>query len=172
MTTVADVWGGSSFLGLTNQETPGFTDQAECTRNSFHKITRHRHSSVSTPDRRTSVINALLQLNTECSTEGWDGYQAAPVGQCALNNAYSFFKTLNPNIPAPELSPEPDGEIALEWYGDNNSVISISIGDSDVINYAAIFPDKNKLNGTESLNGENKELIEKHIYRVIRSAGS
>jgi len=117
--------------------------------------------------RPIAVANQFLKIQQECSSEGWDGYDAKRVEDKILGNAISFVNSLDEKIPIPEICPEPDGEIAVEWYGENKSTISISIGVGDIINYAAIFPDQHKANGTDALKNENKTIIEFYIKKVL-----
>ena len=124
-------------------------------------------SSRANISRPISIANQFLKIQQECLVEGWDGYGANPIDDKILGNVIRFVNLLDRAIPIPELSPEPDGEIAIEWYGTNKSTISISIGVGDTINYAAIFPDQHKANGTESLTNENKTVIEHYIRKVV-----
>lgn len=125
------------------------------------------NSSTTAQDRPSIVLDALLKLMEECATNNWDGYGAPAITSTTLDKTREFTESLSPEIPTPDFSPEPDGEIAVEWYGKNGASISISVGDSDTINYAAIFPDQYKVNGTESFHGKNKGIIETYINRVI-----
>jgi hypothetical protein len=129
--------------------------------------TSRQISEVANILRPISIANQYLKIWQECLVEGWDGYDAKPVEERILENLIQFVDALDKDIPIPELCPEPDGEIAVEWYGKNKSTISISIGVGDIINYAAIFPDQLKANGTDSLKNEDKTIIEFYIKKVL-----
>ncbi len=147
--------------------TPGCSAVAEAALKKIDNVVFYINDSLSNQDRQIIVANRLLNLSKDCSIDNWDGYNGIAISQEVLNQTLEFTKSLSPDIPTPDLCPEPDGEIAVEWYGNNNAIISVSVGEKGTLNYAAIFPDKNKANGTESLNGKNKGVIEGHIKRVL-----
>jgi len=149
------------------QTTVGVSEEACSVEKETASTLDNIRDTISYTPRRVYVVNQLLSIHKESSISGWDGYDAQPVKVESLNNAIDFMNDLDEDIPAPDICPEPDGEIALEWYGSNQSTISISIGDSDLISYAAIFPNSLKANGTESLSNEDKGILEIYIKRVI-----
>ena len=155
------------YYEYSTSTTPGSSIVVDTTRNKLNDVISYLKSSLRDEDRQTIIVNALLRLSKDCAIANWDGYGATAVNQLVLNQVLKFIENLSPEIPPPTVCPESDGEIAVEWYGDHNSTISISIGEHGLLNYAAIFPDKHKANGTESLNGENKGVIEGHIKRVL-----
>lgn len=62
------------------------------------------------------ALQALEEVFEETSEPGWDGYDALPVPWEARLEAEILLRRLPPSIPMPEIVPEPDGEIGLEWY--------------------------------------------------------
>lgn len=114
-----------------------------------------------------SRLDSLLKIFFDCAEDDWDGYSAVAISEPTLNSAFKLASELSDDLPSPEFSPEPDGEIALEWYGANSSVFSISIGESGKINYAGLFPDGNSSHGVEDWSGETKVLFETFVRRTI-----
>ena len=55
-------------------------------------------------------IGALGRLG-----ENWDGYGALPIDQITIENARNFIQRLSPRLPLPEISPNPNGTISMEW---------------------------------------------------------
>jgi hypothetical protein len=47
--------------------------------------------------------------------ENWDGYGAARLEQATVANARAVIEALVPNVPAPEIVPNPNGTITLSW---------------------------------------------------------
>lgn len=150
------------FCQLTN----GVSSEAFTVANATESTLQQINDTVSSTPRSVSVINQLLRVQQECSSDNWDGYGACRVDPRTLDNAKGFMGDLDTFLPAPDICPEPDGEVALEWFGDLGSTISISIGIGDIVSYAAIFPDQHKVNGTDSLENEDKGIIETYIRKV------
>ena len=70
-------------------------------------------------------------------------------------------------MPTPEVTPEADGEVALEWYGVNGSVFSISFGSHNLINYAGLFSGNNKVHGVENFDSIDPKIISSHIKKAL-----
>ena len=59
------------------------------------------------------IVKELAALN-----ENWDGYGASAISQQTLDNALRFIDTIEAaphGLPAPEISPTPNGTISFEW---------------------------------------------------------
>lgn len=62
---------------------------------------------------------ALYQLNSMDSlSDDWDGFGAASIPRQISQAASSFVLSLPVHIPTPEVSPNPNGTISLEWEND------------------------------------------------------
>lgn len=85
-----------------------------------------------------NLSNEINDLYDECSIKNWDGYGARPLYRSLRKVIEKFLKVLPQNIPAPEVTPEPDGEVSLEWYYAKDEIFSISIGRKNRLAYAAI----------------------------------
>jgi hypothetical protein len=114
------------------------------------------NSAVSTPisvfetitNKGESVCNPLLLLAgapserelqavfDQCAEEDWDGYGAKPLYGELQGRVIRFLRSLGSHIGAPEIVPEPDGAIALEWANSKHQVLSLSIDLSDQIAFA------------------------------------
>src|SRR5437867_9085858 len=84
----------------------------------FHDIHKRAHLS-------------LQDAVQEASTDNWDGYGGKRVTQGTFRNAVSFLRSLPTAVPGPEVSVQPDGEIAFEWSGRPGRAFSVSIGEGD-----------------------------------------
>lgn len=115
-----------------------------------------------------SLLASLEALHRTAGTSGWDGHTALPIRLDTLERARRFAEAL-PDWPNPEIVCEPDGEIAFEWQLDRNHVVSVSIGLTDDLSYAAMFG-RNKTYGTEQFAGEIPRPIVACMARLL--AGS
>jgi len=87
---------------------------------------------------KSSVLSQVEALATECAQSGWDANDADPVSKCAAIRAAEFIRALPEGFSLPELAPEPDGSISLDWIRSRNRLLSLSVGTSDRLPYAWI----------------------------------
>ncbi|HMQ03632.1 MAG TPA: hypothetical protein PKD26_06935 [Pyrinomonadaceae bacterium] len=107
--------------------------EASVTRNAVAKLIESKQKSESLFGKKADVIAAINTLVNECSSVDWDGYGAAALDPLAAWNAEEFIKALPDNLVMPEISPEPDGSVSLDWTHSRNQIVSVSIGTSNRI---------------------------------------
>lgn len=73
-------------------------------------------------------------LNELTSTAFAHGLSQTSIGLTTYQRARTFLALLPFGIRSPEFSVDPDGEIAIEWYQDEN-VLSISLGHTGRLAY-------------------------------------
>ena len=128
---------------------------------------RERGNSTSPTPLASALQSALapelLQIAHECDQAGWDGYGAKPISKVTCERVAQFVDLLPTWMETPEVSPEPDGEIAIEWYRPNGAVFSISIGEFGPVNYAGLFGRDQEVHGVEQFLGE----VPSRLVRLI-----
>jgi len=97
---------------------------------------------------QNQALRSLSEVFNECSDEGWDGYEAFPISENAYFEAKRLIMNLPITIPMPEITPEPNGELALEWAKGSRQVFVASVSGKNEIVYAGLFG-TNKTHGTE-----------------------
>jgi hypothetical protein len=85
---------------------------------------------------KAATLSRLWSLVDECGNANWDGEGALPVEDRAAMAAADFILALPDDVPLPDLSPEPDGSIGLDWLPSRQSALSLSIGTSGRLAYA------------------------------------
>ena len=85
---------------------------------------------------KAATISRLIALAHECNEPAWDGIDASPVNPIAVMTAEAFLRVIPDNLPMPELAPEPDGAISLDWIQSNTRLFSLSIGSNNRMAYA------------------------------------
>ena len=121
----------------------------------------------SSKSKSDEIVTELAALYKECSVEGWDGYGAAPVNEEAVNQALLLSLTvIAGGLPVPEFTADPDGEVSLNWYGANSSVISVSIGPTGHSAWAAELPDSSEAHGAFIFKGDLDDVVKKIITKV------
>ena len=66
----------------------------------------------------------LDRIARVCSDFFWDAYDALPVRPATVERVRRLLKTMPADIPLPDIGPEPDGSIGMDWdFGDSGHVI-------------------------------------------------
>ena len=132
-------------------------------------VSKHIESSQALLDLKEDTLNRLYELAEECAEADWDGYDAEAVSQSAVEHSAHFIRRLPEDLLLPEISVEPDGEIALDWSPTPTQTFSVSIGTADRMACAWV-------NGTEhghavaySNNGEIPSRILQEIQRITNN---
>lgn len=81
---------------------------------------------------------------------GWDGYGALPIKKASAEDAQEFLRQLSPEFVQPDVVPENDGTLALEWQR-GDSVFGVSFQGSGKLVYAGDFDNGRRLRGHENL---------------------
>src|SRR6267142_2478749 len=77
---------------------------------------------------KPALIAEIHELAKECGEPNWDGHGASAVFRAAVLLSEDFVLALPDWIPLPELSPEPDGSISLDWIQSRTCQFSVSVG--------------------------------------------
>lgn len=117
--------------------------------------------------RFSETLKTLQEVYTEHSVENWDGYEAAPISIDAYSEATRFLKMLPPSIPEPDIIPEPDGGIGLEWYKERGFSVVISVSGENIITYVGRFGKNNQTYGTESFIDSVPQIILNNLTRLF-----
>jgi hypothetical protein len=111
-----------------------------------------------------SDIEQMLNDSTqEMCAEG-----SIPIDVDTARAAIEFAYTLPKSLPAPEVAPEPDGEISFDWVGPAGKVFSVSVGRTGRVAYAGRFGEKSKIHGIEQLSESCPQEIIRGISKATR----
>lgn len=108
-------------------------------------------------NRSETMVDELDDIFEECSQANWDGYGAKRVYRSLRKTVERFLDALPSSIPDPELSPDPDGEISLDWCYDKDKAFSISIGRRELT--YAVLDGERRSRGVEIFEDEIPESI-------------
>jgi len=113
------------------------------------------------------VLQSLDEVFKECSKEDWDGYGAFPITEDAYLETQRLIKSLplTSFIPMPEITPEPDGSIGIEWSTGNRLIFVASVSGKNEIVYAGIFG-MNKTHGSEYFGDSLPSAIIENLRRM------
>jgi len=119
------------------------------------------------------ALKNLDEVYDECSVENWDGYNAQPVSQDAYFEAsklLKIFPTSSISLPMPDIGPEPDGGIGLEWYKDKGFSFLVSINGKNIITYVGRFGKNKHFYGTEKYKDSVPEIILYGLKRLFSNS--
>lgn len=129
-----------------------------------------RRAAASAP--QSLALDSLTRIVRDCSADGWDGYEAKPILAPTENLARLFLESLPMWLPAPNIVPEADGEIGIEWDFGPDKIFSISVGDKGALHYAGLFGGGVERHGVEPFSGVVPTEILGYIKRLIDSAAA
>ena len=105
-------------------------------------------SSESADDSRIVAILAEIEAAySEAREPNWDGDGASPVLAETYDLACHLAHGIG-EVPAPEISIDPDGDILFEWTGDGRQMLTASISPDQKLSYAAMR-ENDRRSGTE-----------------------
>jgi hypothetical protein len=119
-------------LGMTGLVTPprstAQSEPAKMLSQMREDIREYLLSSFVISNAAEGAIAQLKELLSEASYRGWDGYGAFPLDPLAYVYATRFLRTLPTTAPIPEVSADPDGEVAFDWGFGERKALTVSIG--------------------------------------------
>lgn len=113
------------------------------------------------------ALERLEEVYKECSMEDWDSYDAAAISQEAYLEARRLLRLIPSSFPMPDILPEPEGEIGLEWYKESGFSFVISVGGNNIITYAGRFGKNNETYGTEYFTDSMPKIILDSLRRLF-----
>ncbi len=143
----------------------GLSEDARQLKDRLESISNDMRKTVSFGEPLRNVYLAIQEILEEGSTDNWDSYGAKAVTQQTYDQALRFLRALSPAVPMPEISLEPDGEFAFDWFRAPGWVFSVSIGGTGDLTYAGVFG-KNKTHGTEVFQDEIPKVIMDNLSRL------
>jgi hypothetical protein len=75
----------------------------------------------------TPLITEIGAVWGERQNNDWDGYSASPINQSSREDAVGFVRRLPTKFIIPEVVPESDGTLALEWQNNDSDNTLIEI---------------------------------------------
>jgi hypothetical protein len=127
MTTAIAVLGRRSGL-ITPTRSTAQSESATTLTNIREQIRRHLLESYTVRRAAESALNELDAVREEARFEGWNGYGAKALHPDAYQNAKLFLEALPTTAPFPEISADPDGDVALDWVFGERKALTVSIG--------------------------------------------
>lgn len=100
------------------------------------EIRRHLLDSFTVRQSAEVTLAELDEVRRETAREGWNGYGARPLDLGAYHYARLFIQAIPPSAPAPEVSGDPDGEVAFDWIFGPRMALTVSISGTGRCSFA------------------------------------
>lgn len=122
---------------------------------------------LASDQKRFDVIDQLLPLSNRYQNMDWDGEGAEPIPAAAFQEARRFLLTLHPATPLPEVVPEPDGYLGLEWYANTRLLYVVSFNGTGVMSCSGLMGRERILGTRYTDEGIPIEVL-RNIARVLQ----
>ncbi len=140
-------------MSINDQLTEALSEENSEERKSYLDYLNHIWPANTITIREKMILEELVDIMTDCSEKGWDGYDALPISKQAINLVLNLLDVLPKFYPLPNISPEASGNLSFLWEK-NNSSLYINIKD-DIFSYAGITREGGKYLGVEKINNKN-----------------
>lgn len=120
----------------------GVSPESRTIQDLLNDARRHARQPISR-SWQTFLKDNVREVSKRCAHEGWDGYDASPISTTSALAAVQLIDRLPENLQEPQVVPEPDGEIALEWRSGKDLLFSLTVTGPTLI-YAGIIGSNRK----------------------------
>ena len=114
------------------------------------------------------VLLKLVEISRDCGAADWDGYGAKPVNELTFNFAVGFLYALPSTTAIPDVTAEPDGDIAFDWQNGENRCFSVSINEHGALTCVGMFG-SSSTRAVEYFSGHVSNAILGSIKRVFEN---
>lgn len=166
MSTLQYAYGGNDmFAHSLMEQSRGASEDSQ-------KITRYgldwkKHYSIpsSICSREKDVAELFNEIYAnEYRSDNWDGENAKAIQLATIHFARYVVALFDKKIPLPEVVPEPNGDVGMEWVFNNEHIV-ISISKDAGYTYAYISDEGGRQYGSGKLRGNG---IPDNIIRLLQ----
>ncbi len=136
------------------------SSEAQVVRTAASAVVEAVERSIALFGPKAAVISQVWALVDECAEADWDGEEGEPISERSAELTAAFIRAMPDDVPLPELAPEPDGSLSLDWIQSRSRLFSLSIGPTSRLAYAW-------LDGTDREHGVARFDGEKVPSRIL-----
>ena len=141
-----------------------------CTNDDVTRILRLEAERLTLPiswQKKMEAVDIVIDTFRKHQKSNWDGYDAAPISEAACAEAILFLKKLPSTIPSPDVIPNPDGDVSLEWYIDQRLLFVATFSGTGIIAFAGVFGKGSKVHGTELFTESIPSSVVENLCRLF-----
>lgn len=127
---------GFSALPALELGSSAVSNEAEDVRKAARCVISEGERSQALFGGKADLLSELVELKDECAEENWDGNGAHPIDFAAVLQVARFLRALPDRVPLPEISPEPDGSVSLDWIFSRSRLFSVSVSGGNRLAFA------------------------------------
>jgi hypothetical protein len=169
-TALAPLWGGLSGL-ITPSRSTATSEPAKRIVKMREEIRSHLLASYVLRNTAERTLIELDEVRAEASQRGWNGHDALPLNPSAYVFARTFLNALPTTAPLPEVSADPDGEVALDWIFGERKALSVSISSTGRCTFAWM-QGQSTCRGTDWIEDEIPASIVYALGRLVQDAAT
>jgi hypothetical protein len=124
------------FMPVQDDSKSGVSEEARAVDGAERNIAVHWEASRALFGRKEDALSELASVAEECERDDWDEEGAMGLHPDAVLAAQRFIRALPDDFPLPEIAPEPDGYISLDWIKSKSRMFSVSIGANSLLPFA------------------------------------
>ena len=113
---------------------------------------------------------AFRTIQADCRKTNWDGEGAIAIADSTIGIAKKIvevlYRLVPKGTPAPDVIPESDGEIGIDWAVDGNKLFSVSIGSRGRVNFSGQFGDEGGLHGWKPVSTNSQVELEVSLREI------
>ena len=112
-------------------------------------------------EQQEACRRAIDDLLNTAGKQNWDGEGADPVTENTVAIAKGIVGELPRDVGVPEISSAPEGSVEFDWYLNNGTMFTISIGKTGDVAVSGLYKDEAKLTGMQwDRKGDIKSLLQ------------
>jgi len=132
--------------------------QAEIRLSQRYTATQYNHN----------LEDLLAEAITPAITKEWVYEGNSEITDEVILLAKSFLEALPPQYQNPDITPEPDGHIMLEWFTSKRQLLTISINPDGRLHWSALIGNDDP-RGTTRFLGTMPDLLHHLLTRVVKA---
>lgn len=148
----------------------GASQDASILRNTFSQLKEH-FTLAATWQQKEELLSIALETLLEAITNPMQYEdESQQASENAIREASQLLQALPAGTPLADISTEPSGAIAFEWYKDEKNTFVISTHGTGSLEYAAINGTGNEMHGRVNFAGDFPRTLNNLLSSFLGSA--
>ena len=158
----------AELCGTPFRKADGLSSAATILSRQSRAMNERDQTSIVLGGRISELTSALGNVGAQASKPDWDGEDGDPITNETLELALTLLIGMPADIPMPDLSPESDGGVNMEWHRGYRRVFSVSVKAGQKLPFAWLNG-TSRMHGVANFNGGSApDVIVDAIRRIIR----
>ena len=141
----------------------GVSDAARTVQSCRQNFLRTNHETVTFSN--LPLDDQLIDAFAEAAKPDWDGDGSVATAASTLALTKQFIESLPRKYQTPEISPEPDGHVDLEWFVGKRRLLLISVNPDGRLHWAALIGNEDPRGSCPFLGKAPKTIL--HVLRRV-----